>query len=40
MSMLFAATYPERTAALVVRQRLSAEDVGAGLPLGPDRRGV
>jgi len=37
MSLLFAATYPERTAALVVRSAFSAADVGAGLPVGSDR---
>ena len=40
MSVLFAATYPERTAALVVRSAFPRTDVGAGLPVGPDRGGV
>ena len=40
MAILFAATYPERTAALVVRQRLSTQDVGSRLSMGQHRGAV
>ena len=40
MSILFAATYPERTAALVVRSAFPAADVGARLPLGSHGRRI
>ena len=36
-TILFAATYPERVAALALRSGCAAHDVGAGLSLGPDR---
>ena len=39
MSVLFAATYPERTAALVLCGGVSAHDVGARLAVGQDGGG-
>ena len=40
LSLVFAATFPERVSALVLLWLFRAEDVGAGLPVGNDQGAI